>query len=103
MNTMTELPELTSQRAGPGAPDQPAVSVPGAALAKARPWLLLAPILVFLAVLATASLVVLRMMAAPEDSNGKHGRMPKIASYVVDQAAVTLISNWITSLTTCPQ
>jgi len=49
------------------------------------------------------SLVVLRMMAAPEDSTGKHGRMPKLASYVVDNAAVTLISNWITSLTGCPQ
>jgi len=49
------------------------------------------------------SLVVLRMMALPEDINGKHGRMPKIASYVVDTAAVTLISDWIRSLTGCPQ
>jgi uncharacterized repeat protein (TIGR03806 family) len=48
------------------------------------------------------SLVVLRMMAAPEDMNGKHGRMPKIASYVVDTNAVTLISDWITSITSCP-
>ncbi|MET3233872.1 UNVERIFIED_ORG: putative spermidine/putrescine transport system permease protein [Burkholderia sp. 1263] len=39
------------------APDQPAAS----ALDKARPWLLLAPILLFLAVLGAAALVVLRM------------------------------------------
>ncbi|AXE96787.1 MULTISPECIES: ABC transporter permease [Paraburkholderia] len=39
------------------APDQPAAS----ALDKARPWLLLAPILTFLAVLGAAALVVLRM------------------------------------------
>ena len=32
------------------------------------------------------SLLVLRMTAAPDDSGGKHGRMPKIASYVVDRA-----------------
>lgn len=58
MNTMTER---SSQRAGPGAPDEAVAPSPGAALARARPWLLLAPILVFLAVLAAASLVVLRM------------------------------------------
>jgi hypothetical protein len=43
------------------------------------------------------------MTAPPDDANGKHGRMPKIASYVTDDAAVTLISNWITSITSCPQ
>jgi uncharacterized repeat protein (TIGR03806 family) len=48
------------------------------------------------------SVVVLRMTALPDDANGKHGRMPKIASYVNDDAAVTLISNWITSITSCP-
>jgi len=58
---MTTMSELSSHRAGPGAPDEPVVPAPGAALAKARPWVLLAPILAFLAVLATASLVVLRM------------------------------------------
>ncbi|HEY1995782.1 ABC transporter permease [Paraburkholderia sp.] len=66
---MTAMPALSS-RPGPvtpgtsgtsGAPDEPAGAVPGAWLAKARPWLLLAPILVFLAVLAAAALVVLRM------------------------------------------
>ncbi|HYS63680.1 MAG TPA: ABC transporter permease [Paraburkholderia sp.] len=41
----------------PGAPDQPAAT----ALEKTRPWLLLAPILLFLAVLGAAALVVLRM------------------------------------------
>jgi uncharacterized repeat protein (TIGR03806 family) len=49
------------------------------------------------------SLVVLRMKAPPDDDAGKHGRMPRIASYVVDDAAVNLISGWITSLTACPQ
>ena len=49
------------------------------------------------------SVVVLRMMAPPDDANGKHGRMPKIASYVVDQPAVDLISRWITSIASCPQ
>ena len=34
------------------------------------------------------SVVILRMTAIPDDANGKHGRMPKIASYVVDQPAV---------------
>jgi hypothetical protein len=29
--------------------------------------------------------------------------MPKIASYIVDTAATTLLSNWITGLTSCPQ
>ena len=30
------------------------------------------------------------------------GRMPQIASYVVDDAAVMLVNNWIQSITTCP-
>jgi uncharacterized repeat protein (TIGR03806 family) len=49
------------------------------------------------------SLMVLRMMAPADDSAGKHGRMPNIASYVVDDAAVKLIGDWITSITSCPQ
>jgi len=49
------------------------------------------------------SVVILRMTALPDDVNGKHGRMPKIASYVNDDAAVTLISNWITGIASCPQ
>ncbi|HEV3422594.1 MAG TPA: ABC transporter permease [Paraburkholderia sp.] len=60
---MTTMPALSSRRASgtSGAPDEPVSAAPGAALARARPWLLLAPILVFLAVLAAAALVVLRM------------------------------------------
>jgi uncharacterized repeat protein (TIGR03806 family) len=49
------------------------------------------------------SVMILRMKAAPADAMGNHGRMPKIASYVVDDAAVKLISDWITSITSCPQ
>jgi hypothetical protein len=49
------------------------------------------------------SVMILRMMAPPPDANGEHGRMPKLASYVVDQSAVTLISSWINSITACPQ
>ena len=58
---MTTMAELSSQRAGPGAPDQPVAPASETTLAAARPWLLLAPILAFLAVLAAAALVVLRM------------------------------------------
>ena len=47
---MTTMAELSSHRAGPGAPDQPVAPASTAALAHARPWLLLAPILAFLAV-----------------------------------------------------
>jgi putative spermidine/putrescine transport system permease protein len=54
---MTTLPAPDT----PGAPDEPASAVPGARLARARQWLLLLPILVFLAILAAAALVVLRM------------------------------------------
>lgn len=49
------------------------------------------------------SVMVLRMMAPPADANGNHGRMPKIASYVVDTNAVNLISQWINGITSCPQ
>ena len=43
-----------------------------------------------------------RMTAPPDDADGKHGRMPLVASYVVDQPAVDLIDSWITSITACP-
>jgi uncharacterized repeat protein (TIGR03806 family) len=51
------------------------------------------------------SVMVLRMMAPPADANGNHGRMPKIASYVVDTNAVSLISQWISAMApgSCPQ
>jgi hypothetical protein len=48
------------------------------------------------------SVMVQRMTAPPADSGGNYGRMPKVASYVVDQMAVDLITSWITSITTCP-
>jgi hypothetical protein len=44
----------------------------------------------------------LRMKAAPDDGGGKHGRMPLIASYVLDQQAIDLIGSWISSITACP-
>jgi hypothetical protein len=44
------------------------------------------------------SVMWLRMMAAPEDMNGKHGRMPPKASFVVDTDGAALVSNWIKQL-----
>ena len=49
------------------------------------------------------SVLVLRLTAPADDANGKHGRMPNIASYLVDTMAVSLIEGWISSLTSCPQ
>ncbi len=49
------------------------------------------------------SVVLLRMLAPPGNATiGKTGRMPAIASQVVDMQATDLISKWITSITTCP-
>ena len=48
------------------------------------------------------SIMSVRMAAPPDDNDGKHGRMPLIASYVVDQPAVDLINSWISSITSCP-
>ena len=48
------------------------------------------------------SVMSIRMKAPPDDSSGHHGRMPLIASYVVDQQATALIDSWITSITACP-
>jgi uncharacterized repeat protein (TIGR03806 family) len=48
------------------------------------------------------SVMSIRMKAPPDDGTGRHGRMPLIASYVVDQQAVDLIDSWITSITACP-
>jgi hypothetical protein len=46
------------------------------------------------------SVMWLRMNAAPDslDQTDRHGRMPQLASYVVDTDAVTLIGNWIKQL-----
>jgi uncharacterized repeat protein (TIGR03806 family) len=49
------------------------------------------------------SVLSLRMKQPPDDSTGHHGRMPQIASYVVDQEAAAAIDAWITSITSCPQ
>jgi hypothetical protein len=49
------------------------------------------------------SLMWLRMHApAATLDSGATGRMPAIASYVVDTQATDLISQWITSITACP-
>lgn len=48
------------------------------------------------------SVLSIRMKQPPDDSTGHHGRMPQIASYVVDQEATALIDSWITSITECP-
>ena len=41
------------------------------------------------------SLIWIRMKRPPDDAQGRKGRMPPIASFVVDQAAVDLIGDWI--------
>jgi hypothetical protein len=48
------------------------------------------------------SILWLRMTRPPDGPEGKNGRMPLIASYVVDQAAVDLVGQWITSIGACP-
>jgi hypothetical protein len=51
------------------------------------------------------SVMWLRMNSLPDslDQLDHHGRMPQIASYVIDTAAVTLIGDWIKQLPkTCP-
>ncbi|MHB9834076.1 ABC transporter permease [Paraburkholderia terrae] len=66
---MNGMPALFSRRGradvapagSTGVPDGHAASGADSVSARARPWLLLAPILVFLAVLAAAALVVVRM------------------------------------------
>jgi uncharacterized repeat protein (TIGR03806 family) len=45
-----------------------------------------------------ASVMWLRMNASDEDN----GRMPQIASYVVDTDAVTVVGDWINSVSNCP-
>ncbi len=48
------------------------------------------------------SVMSIRMKQPADDATGHHGRMPLIASYVVDQEATDLIDSWITSITSCP-
>jgi uncharacterized repeat protein (TIGR03806 family) len=51
---------------------------------------------------AAGSVMSIRMKAQADDSSGRHGRMPLIASYVVDKQATDLIDSWINSITSCP-
>ena len=48
------------------------------------------------------SVMSYRVSAPPDDAVEKHGRMPPLASYVVDQMAVNLINSWISSISACP-
>ena len=49
------------------------------------------------------SVLWLRMMAPPGDATtGKTGRMPAIASDVIDTNATTLVGDWIDSIAACP-
>jgi uncharacterized repeat protein (TIGR03806 family) len=48
------------------------------------------------------SIMSFRMHQPPDDDVEKHGRMPPLASYVIDQPAVDLVNSWITSITACP-
>ena len=44
------------------------------------------------------SVMVLRMQAA----DMKAGRMPQLATSVLDTTGITVVSDWIKSITTCP-
>ena len=48
-----------------------------------------------------SSLMWVRMNEPPSEDDTT-GRMPQIGTHVVDAAGLQLISDWITSLTTCP-
>lgn len=48
------------------------------------------------------SIMSYRMRTKADDDLGNYGRMPQIASYVVDQMAVDLVNSWITSIAACP-
>jgi hypothetical protein len=51
-----------------------------------------------------SSVVWLRMTAPPADAlTGNHGRMPQVATYIVDDSAATVVSDWINSIAACPQ
>jgi hypothetical protein len=49
-----------------------------------------------------SSVMVQRMGAAPADAGGNYGRMPKVASYVLDQSAIDLLTTWVSGITSCP-
>jgi hypothetical protein len=46
----------------------------------------------------TKSVMLLRMQAPDK----KSGRMPQLATSVLDATGIGLVSDWITSITTCP-
>ena len=48
------------------------------------------------------SLIWVRMTRPPDDAQGRKGRMPPIASFVVDRPAADLIAEWIRSINACP-
>jgi len=51
-----------------------------------------------------SSIVWLRMTAPPADVlTGNHGRMPQIATYIVDDSATMVVGDWINSIVACPQ
>lgn len=48
------------------------------------------------------SVMWLRMNTPRDPGSGRTARMPQIATYVIDQAAVDLVGEWIRSLPSCP-
>ena len=48
------------------------------------------------------SVMLLRMNTPADSGGGKTVRMPQIATYAIDQEAVKLIRDWITSIGGCP-
>jgi putative spermidine/putrescine transport system permease protein len=95
---MTTMPAFPSRPTpdtsdAPGEPPATAAAAPGAALARARPWLLLTPILLFLAVLAAAALVVLRMSFGV---SGNEWRGFTLQNYADLADSYFLKSLWIT-------
>ena len=48
------------------------------------------------------SVLWLRMNTPRDPGSGRTARMPQIATYVIDQAAVDLIGQWISSIPSCP-
>jgi hypothetical protein len=83
------LQDTNTCAAVPGAPGDPTLGVPGA--------LLLTP------GNAQSSVIWLRMDApAGNATTGGTGRMPAIASFVIDTQGTDIVSQWIDSITACP-
>ncbi|GAB3629681.1 ABC transporter permease [Pandoraea terrae] len=90
---MTMMSATPTQHVRAGDPRGQGATAPGALPPHARPWLLLAPILVFLAVLTAASLVVLRMSFA---ESGNEWRSFTLQNYVELADSYFLKSLWLT-------